>query len=103
MYTNQLISKAHSEGIAQHFPQKNISDLPEVAQGFLNRITDNTEDLDLAEVTGEYSQREVHQFRASLDLMKTLPTGMGAVLIAHGEDTEAGASSVFRKKSPRLE
>tara|TARA_B100001248_G_scaffold203924_1_gene158091 strand:+ start:49 stop:1524 length:1476 start_codon:yes stop_codon:yes gene_type:complete len=73
----------------------------EIYQKVTQRVT-NSEDLDLAEVVGEGSQREAHQFRASPDLLKTLPTGTGAVLIAHGEDTEAGASSVFKIRFPRL-
>jgi type IV secretory pathway TraG/TraD family ATPase VirD4 len=73
----------------------------EIYQKITQRVT-NSVDLDLAEAIGEGSQREAHQFRASPDLLKTLPTGMGAVLIAHGEDTESGASSVFRIKFPRL-
>ena len=65
------------------------------------RIT-NTKDLDTAEVVGEGSQREAHQFRASPDLLKTLPTGVGSVLIAHGEATPHGASTVFKVQFPRL-
>ena len=65
------------------------------------RIT-NAEDIDTAEVLGEGSQREAHQFRASPDLLKTLPTGMGSVLVAHGEETAHGASTVFRIRFPRL-
>ncbi|MCB0390963.1 MAG: type IV secretion system DNA-binding domain-containing protein [Bdellovibrionales bacterium] len=74
----------------------------ELYQKVTQRIT-NTEEIDLAEVVGEGSQREAHQFRASPDLLKTLPTGVGAVLIAHGEDTETGASSVFKVSFPRLQ
>lgn len=59
-------------------------------------------DLDEIEVGDEGTQREAHQFRASPDLFKTLPTGMGSVLIAHGEETPHGASSVFRVRFPRL-
>jgi hypothetical protein len=59
--------------------------------------------IESAELVGEGSQREAHRFRASPDLLKTLPTGVGAVLIAHGEDTPHGASSVFRVRFPRLE
>lgn len=61
------------------------------------------EDIDDLELSGEGSSREAHQFRASPDLLKTLPTGMGAVLIAHGEDTPEGASHVFRVRFPRFE
>jgi hypothetical protein len=35
-------------------------------------------------------------------LLKTLPTGIGSVLIAHGEETPHGASTVFRVRFPRL-
>lgn len=71
-------------------------------QKVTQRIT-NSEEIDTAEVLGEGSQREAHRFRASPDLFKTLPTGMGSVLIAHGSDTPHGASSVFKIKFPRLE
>jgi hypothetical protein len=70
-------------------------------QKVTQRVT-NSEEVDDAEVIGEGSQREAHQFRASPDLFKTLPTGMGSVLIAHGLDTPHGASSVFKVKFPRL-
>jgi hypothetical protein len=59
-------------------------------------------DLDETEVGNEGTQREAHQFRACADLFKTHPTGMGSVLIAHGEETPHGASSVFRVRFPRL-
>ena len=65
------------------------------------RIT-NAKEIDQAEVLSEGTQREAHQFRASPDLFKTLPTGVGAVLIAHGEATPHGASSVFKIRFPRL-
>ena len=61
------------------------------------RVT-NAKQLDAAEVLEEGSIREAHQFRAAPDLFKTLPTGQGSVLIAHGEDVPAGASAVFRIK-----
>jgi len=70
-------------------------------QKVTQRVT-NTEDVNDAEVVGEGSQREVHQFRASPDLFKTLPTGMASVLIAHGSDTPHGASSVFKVRFPKL-
>ena len=66
------------------------------------RIT-NTKDIDSAEVVGEGTTRDAHQFRASPDLLKTLPTGTGAVLIAHGKQTPHGASSVFKIQFPQLE
>lgn len=65
------------------------------------RIT-NAKDIDRAEVLEEGTQREAHQFRASPDLLKTHPTGVGSVLIAHGRETPHGASSVFRVRFPRL-
>ncbi len=71
-------------------------------QRVTQRVT-NVKDLDSAELVGEGSQREAHQFRASPNLFKTLPTGIGSVLIAHGDDTEQGASHVFKIKFPKLE
>jgi hypothetical protein len=65
------------------------------------RIT-NTKEIEDAEIVGEGTSREAHQFRASPDLLKTLPTGMGAVLIAHGEDKPGGASAVFKICFPKL-
>ena len=73
-----------------------------IYQKVTQRVT-NTEDIEQAEVIGEGSSREGHQFRASPDLFKTLPTGMGSVLIAHGQDTPHGASSVFKVSFPRLD
>jgi type IV secretory pathway TraG/TraD family ATPase VirD4 len=71
-------------------------------QKVTQRIT-NVKEIDLAEVVGEGSQREAHQFRAAPDLFKTLPTGVGVVLIAHGADTPAGGSHVFKIRFPKLE
>ena len=71
-------------------------------QKVTQRIT-NVKEIEKAEVVGEGTQREAHQFRASPDLFKTLPTGTGSVLIAHGFDTPHGASSVFKIKFPKLE
>lgn len=65
------------------------------------RIT-NAKNIDAAEVVGEGTTRDAHQFRASPDLLKTLPTGVGAVLIAHGQETPHGASSVFKIRFPEL-
>ena len=65
------------------------------------RVT-NAKDIESAEVLGEGTIREAHQFRAAPDLLKTLPTGMGAVLIAHGDETPHGASSVFTIRFPKL-
>lgn len=72
-----------------------------IYQKVTQRIT-NVKEVDAAEVTGEGSSREAHKFRASPDLLKTLPTGMGAVLVAHGEDMPSGASSVFKIRFPPL-
>jgi conjugal transfer pilus assembly protein TraD len=72
-----------------------------IYQKVTQRIS-NADDLDATELVGEGSQREAHQFRAAPDLLKTLPTGMGSVLIAHGEETPHGASTVFRVRFPRL-
>jgi hypothetical protein len=66
------------------------------------RIT-NAKEIDRAEILEDGTQREAHQFRASPDLFKTLATGSAAVLIAHGQETPHGASSVFRIKFPKLE
>jgi hypothetical protein len=71
-------------------------------QKITQRIT-NVKQIEKAEVVGEGTQREAHQFRASPDLFKTLPTGVGSVLIAHGDDTPSGASHVFKIRFPRLE
>jgi type IV secretory pathway TraG/TraD family ATPase VirD4 len=71
------------------------------AERITKRVS-NATDLDLAESDGFGSLREVREFRASPDLLKSLPTGVGAVLIAHGEDTPHGASSVFQIQFPKL-
>ncbi len=65
------------------------------------RIT-NSKDIEAAEVVGEGTTRDARQFRASPDLLKTLPTGVGAVLVAHGQETPHGASSVFNIRFPEL-
>lgn len=65
------------------------------------RIT-NAKEIDSAEIVGEGTTRDAHQFRTSTDLLKTLPTGVGAVLIAHGQETPHGASSVFKIRFPEL-
>jgi hypothetical protein len=72
-----------------------------IYQKITQRIT-NVKDIESAEAVGEGTQREAHQFRAPPDLFKTLPTGVGSVLIAHGYETPNGASSVFRIGFPRL-
>ncbi|RYZ77073.1 MAG: hypothetical protein EOP05_03035 [Proteobacteria bacterium] len=65
------------------------------------RVT-NAKDMEKAEIVGEGTIRDARQFRASPDLLKTLPTGVGAVLVAHGKDTPEGASSVFKIRFPPL-
>lgn len=74
----------------------------ELYQKMTHRIT-NAKETDFAEIVGEGTQREAHRFRASPDLFKSLPTGVGSVLIAHGEDTPHGASTVFKIKFPKLD
>jgi type IV secretory pathway TraG/TraD family ATPase VirD4 len=63
------------------------------------RVT-NAKNLDSAELLEEGTVREAHQFRASPDRMKTLPTGQAVVLIAHGEDFGEGGSNVFELTFP---
>jgi conjugal transfer pilus assembly protein TraD len=70
-------------------------------QKLTQRVTNATEQ-DNAEVLSEGTQRDAHQFRASPDLFKTLPTGMGAVLINHGQETSEGASSVLKVRFNRI-
>jgi conjugal transfer pilus assembly protein TraD len=72
-----------------------------LVQKVTQRIT-NAKEVDTGVAAGEGSQREVHQFRAPADGFKTLPTGVGSVLIAHGEHTTQGASHVFKIKFPKL-
>jgi len=71
-------------------------------QKVTQRIT-NVKEIHTAETVGEGTQREAHQFRSSPDLFKTLPTGVGSVLVAHGNRTAHGASHVFRIRFPKLE
>lgn len=73
----------------------------QLTRKFTQRVQ-NAKDTTNAEVEGVASMREAQQFRASPDLLKTLPIGEGAVLVAHGIDTPHGASSVFRIKFPSL-
>lgn len=70
-------------------------------QKITQRIT-NAKEVDSAEVLEDGTRREAHQFRASPDLLKTLPTGVGSVLVAHGFETPHGASTVFKIKFPNL-
>lgn len=65
------------------------------------RVT-NAKDIDSAELLGEGTVREAHQFRAPPDLLKSLPTGFGSVLIAHGIDVDGSGSHVFKIRFPRL-
>lgn len=73
-----------------------------IIQKATQRVT-NAKDLRTAEVLGEGTIREAHQFRASPDLFKSLPTGTGAVLVSHGLDMPEGATSVLRVQFPRLD
>jgi hypothetical protein len=63
------------------------------------RVT-NAKNLDAAKLLEEGTVREAHQFRASPDQMKTLPTGHAVALIAHGHDTGEGGSNVFTLSFP---
>jgi hypothetical protein len=83
-----------AEFFARSFGTKQI-------QKTTQRIT-NAKNIDSAEVVGEGTTRDAHQFRASPDLLKTLPTGTGAVLIAHGRPTPHGASTVFTVRFPAI-
>lgn len=94
----KIVMRVNSPDTAEYFARTFGTKL---IQKITQRIT-NVKELDTAEAMGEGSQREAHQFRASPDLLKTLPTGEGAVLIAHGDDTPHGASTVFRIRFPRL-
>ena len=68
----------------------------------LASLLTNVKESDPGEIVGEGTQREAHQFRSPPDLFKTLPTGVGSVLIAHGYETPHGASSVFQIRFPKL-
>ena len=70
-------------------------------QKVTQRIT-NAKEIESAEVLEEGTRREAHQFRASPDLLKTHPTGVGSVLIAHGYETPHGASTVFKINFPNI-
>lgn len=70
-------------------------------QKVTQRIT-NAKELESAQIVGEGTTRDAHQFRASPDLFKTLPTGTGAVLIAHGLPSPIGASCVLTIRFPEL-
>lgn len=70
-------------------------------QKFTQKVKESSEELN-AELVGEGTIREAHQFRSGPDNFKTLPTGVGSVLIAHGFATKQGASHVFKIKFPKL-
>lgn len=72
-----------------------------IFQKITQRISGD-KDIEDGELQGEGTVREAHQFRASPDVFKTLPTGFGSVLIAHGRETDEGASHVFKIKFPKL-
>ena len=66
------------------------------------RVT-NAKDMEKAEIVGEGTIRDARQFsRFSRSVLKTLATGMGAVLVAHGRETSEGASAVFKIRFPQL-
>jgi len=88
----KIVLRVNSPDTAEYFARSFGTKL---YQKITQRIT-NVKELDTAEAMGEGSQREAHQFRAPPDLLKTLPTGVGSVLIAHGEDSAHGASAVFK-------
>lgn len=83
-----------AEFLARCFGTKEI-------QKTTQRIT-NTKDLDSAEIVGEGTTRDAHRFRASPDLLKSLPTGTGSVLVSHGFDSPHGATSVFKVAFPAI-
>ena len=70
-------------------------------QKVTQRIT-NAKSIDEAEVVGEGSTREAHKYRSSPDELKSHPTGVGSVLIAHGFDTPHGGSDVFKIRFPNV-
>jgi len=83
-----------AEFLARCFGTKEI-------QKTTQRIT-NAKEIDSAEIVGEGTTRDAHQFRASPDLFKTLPTGMGAILVSHRFDSPHGAASVFKVAFPAI-
>lgn len=70
-------------------------------QKITQRVT-NSQEAESAKNVGEGTVRDAHQFNMGPDKFKSLPTGVGAVLIAHGNDSTYGASSVFKLKFPIL-
>lgn len=70
-------------------------------QKITQRVSGSTK-IENGDLLGEGTVRDAHQFRSSPDLFKTLPTGMGSVLIAHGYNSKEGASHVFKIQFPRL-
>ncbi len=70
-------------------------------QKVTQRIT-NAKDADDAELVGEGSSREAHRYKTSPDELKSHPTGVGSVLIAHGKDTAHGASDFFKIRFPPI-
>ena len=94
----KIVLRVSSPETAEYFSR---SFGTKIIQKITQRIT-NVQEIENAEVVGEGTQREAHQFRASPDLLKTLPTGTGSVLVAHGMETSQGASTVFRVRFPKL-
>lgn len=70
-------------------------------QKLTQRVT-NSKDTDAATSVGEGTARDARQFKMGPDQLKTLPTGVGAVLVAHGKDTVSGGASVFKVRFPIL-
>lgn len=70
-------------------------------QKITQKVT-NSQEVDSAKSVGEGTVRDAHQFNMGPDKFKSLPTGVGAVLIAHGNDSTFGASSVFKLRFPIL-
>ena len=95
----KIVMRVNDPDTAEYFAKSfGTKEVQKVTQ----RIT-KTEESENGELVGEGSSRDAHKFRAAPDLLKTLPTGMAACLIAHGEQTKEGASHVFKLKFPRLE
>lgn len=70
-------------------------------QKLTQRVT-NSKEVDSAQSVGEGTIRDAHQFKMGPSEFKSLPTGIGNVLIAHGRDALQGASSVFKVRFPIL-
>lgn len=73
----------------------------ELYQKLTQKVTKSTNETG-GELLGEGTARDAHQFRASPDTFKTLPTGVGSVLVAHGLKSSQGGSHVFKIQFPLL-